>query len=207
MVPLLFLQGMIIGFSMAVPVGPIAIICIRHSLLRGTIYGLAAGLGAALADFCYACMAGFGTTILCDFLFHYQPACHIIGALFLCYLGMKTLQTKPRERSEEQMSPLSYKRIFLVTFLLTLTNPLTIIGFIGIYTVMGVTLNDGKMLTIFFLTGGILLGSLIWWLCLSFISSLIGKKINFQSTFLLNKISGFIFLILGLLTVLTTILT
>lgn len=204
MVPILFLKGWMIGFSMAIPVGPIAMVCIRHSLLRGTLYGLAAGLGAALADAFYGIIAGFGMTIVCDFLSNYHSICHLVGALFLCYLGVKTLQAKPREKSEEEMIPLSYKRVFIVTFFLTLTNPLTILGFIGIYAVLGIAFFD-EILSPLSVTGGIFLGSLAWWLLLSFFSSLIGRKANFKSTRLLNKISGSAFLAFGIIAGLTAL--
>src|SRR4051812_32727713 len=198
----LLLKGWIIGFSIAMPIGPIAMLCIRHSLIRGTKYGLIAGLGAALADTFYGILSALGITLVCDFLSNHQFSCQLTGAAFLCYLGFTTLLAKPKAKVEETMEPMSLKRVFLTTFFLTLTNPLTILGFLGVYTALGIGITDQKLLSASMITSGIFIGSATWWFLLSFSSSLIGKKINFQSTRLLNKISGSAFLAFGILTAL-----
>jgi threonine/homoserine/homoserine lactone efflux protein len=196
---ILFLKGCLIGFSIALPVGPIAMLCIRHALLRGTIYGLVAGLGAAMADTIYGILAGLGVTIICDVLASYQITCQVLGALFLCYLGISTLREPIREKSKTIAEPESFARIFFTTFILTLTNPLTLIGFLGIYAALGIGLMDETLLAFFIVTGGIFVGSTTWWFLLSASSSLIGKKANFESTRLLNRISGGVFLGFGIL--------
>lgn len=201
----LLLKGWIIGFSIAMPVGPIAMLCIRHSLIRGTVYGLIAGLGAALADTLYGVLAGFGMTLICDFLSDHQFACHLVGAAFLCYLGWSTLRAKSKAKIEEILVPMSFRRVFLTTFFLTLTNPLTILGFLGIYAALGISIIDDKILSGMSITSGIFIGSVTWWFLLSFSASLIGRKINFQSTGVLNKISGSAFLVFGILTALAAL--
>ena len=201
----LLLKGWIIGFSIAMPIGPIAMLCIRHALIRGTKYGLIAGLGAALADTCYGILSVFGITLVCDFLSNHQFSCQLTGAVFLCYLGCSTLLAKPKAKIEETMEPMSYTRVFLTTFFLTLTNPLTLLGFLGIYTALGIGITDEKFLSASVLTSGIFIGSATWWFLLSFSSSLVGKKMNFQSTRLLNKISGTAFLGFGILTALAAL--
>ncbi|MBA3722489.1 MAG: LysE family translocator [Parachlamydiaceae bacterium] len=201
----LLLKGWLIGFLMAIPVGPIGMLCIRHSLIRGTLYGLVAGLGAALADMVYGILAGFGVTIICDILTSYQMTCQMLGALFLCYLGIKMLITPPRAKSEEIMIPTSLLRIFLITFILTLTNPLTLIGFMGIYAAFGIGLMDHTFLSFCMVAGGIFIGSTTWWFILSASSSLIGRKLNLHSTHLINRISGTAFLAFGALIALSAI--
>ena len=201
----LLLKGWIIGFSIAMPVGPIAMLCIRYSLIRGIKYGFMAGLGAALADTFYGILAGYGVTLICEFLSNHQMSCQLIGALFLCYLGFSTLWTKPQAKTEEILQPMSFKRVFLTTFFLTLTNPLTMLGFLGIYTALGVGIMDEKILSTSLITSGIFVGSITWWFLLSLSSSFVGKKINFQSTGLLNKISGSALLVLGILTALSAL--
>lgn len=196
----LFLKGCLIGLSTALFVGPITLLCIRYSLIRGAGYGFAAGMGATIADLLYGLMAGFGMTILCEFLSRHQVTCQLFGALFFCLIGIKTLLSKPEKKESNQIvAPLSYKRVFLITFLLTLTNPLTILGFMATYAVLGIAFTNQWISPLLFLSG-ILLGSLVWWLILSLASSLIGRKINIKSTSYINKISGSAFLVLGLLT-------
>jgi threonine/homoserine/homoserine lactone efflux protein len=201
----LFLKGWIIGFSVAMPVGPIAMLCIRHSLIRGAAYGLIAGLGAALADTFYGILAGFGMTLVCEFLSKHQLSCHLLGALVLCCLGLSTLKKKPKAKAEEKKEVISYKRVFFTTFFLTLTNPLTILGFLGVYAALGIGFMDEMFWSAGLLTAGIFIGSTTWWSLLSFSSSHAGKKLNFQSTSLLNKISGSTFLAFGLFTALAAL--
>lgn len=205
MISMLFLKGLIIGLSIAMPVGPIAIICIRYSLLRGISYGFVAGLGATVADTLYGVVAAYGMSLACEFLSNYQIPCQLIGAVFLVYLGLTTLKAKSRAKIEERTIPLSFRRVFLTTFFLTLTNPLTILGFMGIYAALGIGLLDEKIWSAALLINGIFLGSMTWWFLLSFTSYLVGKRVNIQSTNLLNQISGTAFLAFGLITALATL--
>jgi len=62
-----FLKGLIIGLSLAIPVGPIGLLCIRRTLARGRISGFFSGLGAATADGMYGAVAGFGLTFVSRF--------------------------------------------------------------------------------------------------------------------------------------------
>ena len=90
-----FLKGFMIGFSIAAVVGPIALLCIRRTLVYGRLSGLASGLGAALGDAFYGAVAGFGLTIISNFLLAHQNAFRFVGGLFLCYLGITTFLSKP----------------------------------------------------------------------------------------------------------------
>src|SRR5579863_5838660 len=95
----LFLKGLIIGFAIAAPVGPIGILCIQRSLHDGFKIGLLTGLGAAFADGTYGLIAGFGLTAVSSFLIAYQFWIRLIGGLFLLYLGIKLFFTTPKEKS------------------------------------------------------------------------------------------------------------
>ena len=90
-----FLRGLVIGFSIAAPVGPIGVLCIRRTLAEGRMSGLVSGLGAATADAIYGGIAGFGLTVVSNILISQQVWLRIIGGLFLCYLGGKTFLAKP----------------------------------------------------------------------------------------------------------------
>src|SRR6266700_7912000 len=92
-----FLRGVAIGFSIAAPVGPIGVLCIRRTLTRGRLCGFASGLGAATADAVYGCVAGFGLTAVSNLMVSQQTWLRLIGGLFLCYLGVKTFFAKLTE--------------------------------------------------------------------------------------------------------------
>ena len=95
---ILFLKGVIVGLSMAVPVGPIGILCIRRTLLEGRLSGFVSALGLATADVVFGCIAGFGLTFISEFLISQQVWLRLIGGLFLCVIGLRVLLTKFVER-------------------------------------------------------------------------------------------------------------
>src|SRR5512134_3594586 len=93
-----FLRGLVIGFSIAAPVGPIGVLCIRRTLAQGRVAGLVSGLGAATADAFYGSVAGFGLTFLSGFLLGQQQWLRLVGGLFLLYLGVTTFRSAPADR-------------------------------------------------------------------------------------------------------------
>lgn len=185
----LFLKGSLIGFSIAMPVGPVGMVCIQHSLRRGLTAGLIAGSGAALADAFYGGMAGFGISMLSHMLTNYQLWFQLLGAIILWVIGIKIFKSQP---SSVETTPRSYSslRIFFSTFVLTLTNPLTLICFAAIYASLGISPENQEILSTGILSLGILFGAAIWWLVLSSGVAIIGKRFHLNSSPLLNRISG-----------------
>src|SRR5258705_7848708 len=91
----LFIKGFIVGVAIAAPVGPIGLLCIQRALTGGWISGLASGLGAALADTFYGCVAAFGLSLVQDFLFGHRSTIGVIGGLFPCLLGVRIIFAQP----------------------------------------------------------------------------------------------------------------
>jgi threonine/homoserine/homoserine lactone efflux protein len=199
----LFLKGSLIGFSMAIPIGPVGIMCIQHSLHRGLLAGIMAGLGAALADALYGCMAGLGMSPFSHFFTDYQFWFQMIGALILCYVGVKIFRSHPQAIEYASLS-FSCRQIFFSTFALTLTNPFTLICFATVYAGLGITPTHGALPAVT-LTLGVLLGAIVWWLVLSFGVTCIGKKWHMHASPLPNQISGVILTGLGSLACLSAI--
>src|SRR5437868_3361367 len=131
-----FLKGLIIGFSIAAPVGPIGVLCIRRSLAEGTRVGLVTGLGAATADALYGCVAGFGLSAISKFLDKQQFWLGLLGGIFLCYLGVKTFLSRPASNAAEAKSG-GFFMTYASTLLLTLTNPSTILSFVAVFAGFG----------------------------------------------------------------------
>src|SRR3972149_11539891 len=118
------IRGLIMGFSIAAPVGPIGVLCIRRTLAEGRLHGLLSGLGAATADALYGCIAAFGLTFISDVLVPQQVWFRLVGGAFLILLGVKTLRAKPSEKSSSEKRT-SLLGAYGSTFFLTLTNPMT----------------------------------------------------------------------------------
>jgi threonine/homoserine/homoserine lactone efflux protein len=160
----LFFRGLVIGFSIAAPVGPIGVLCIRRTLADGQVSGLVSGLGAATADAFYGCVAGFGLTFISSLLIDQQMWLRLFGGLFLLYLGIKTLLSKPAEK-EANIKQSGLFSSYLSTFLLTITNPLTILSFAAIFAGLGLATATGSYSAALILVLGVFLGSAAWWLC------------------------------------------
>ena len=60
--PTFLARGLAVGFTVAAAVGPISLLTIRRTLAHGRVYGLASGIGVALADASYGGIAAFGLT-------------------------------------------------------------------------------------------------------------------------------------------------
>ena len=161
-----FLRGMTIGFSIAAPVGPIGLLCIRRTLAHGRASGFASGLGAATADAAYGSVAGFGLTAISSFLTGEQKPLRLVGGLFLLFLGWKIMTSRPATST----APAKHGGLaadYLSTVLLTLTNPATILSFAAVFAGLGLGGTHGDFGAATWLVAGVFLGSALWWLLLS----------------------------------------
>ena len=197
--PITFLlKGLLIGLSIAAPVGPIGVLCIQRTLDRGRIHGFVTGLGAATADGFYGFIAGFGLTIISGFLVAQQHWIRLIGGIFLLYLGLRTLLSRPAAKA----APIKESNLlsaYASTVFLTLTNPATILSFAAVFAGIGLGAAARDYLSAAVLVCGVFLGSALWWFILSGGVNLFRKKFNTQGLRWANRISGLIILGFGLL--------
>ena len=193
----MFLKGITIGFSIAAPVGPIGLLCIRRSLAEGILAGLMTGLGAAAADATYGCVAGFGLTALSNFLIHQRFWLGLVGGLFLCYLAWRIVHTQPPTQTVQ--SPTGLFAAFGSTFLLTLSNPLTILSFAAVFAGFGLgSHTDTNYGAAWRLVAGVFVGSALWWLLLSGGVSLLRARVDRSVYRAINWISAAVILGFGL---------
>jgi len=191
--PDFFLRGLIIGFSIAVAIGPINILCIHRTLANGRTTGLISGLGAATGDAFYAFIAGFGLTLLSKFLFGQQKLLLLAGGFFLCYLGIKTFLSKPNLQGEmpgEKGIGKTYS--YTSTFLLTAANPMTIILFTAVFAGLGLGSVARGYGSAGLLVIGVFCGSVVWWIVLSGIVSKVRERLTIAGLRWLNRVSGVI---------------
>jgi threonine/homoserine/homoserine lactone efflux protein len=193
----LLFRGLVIGLSIAAPVGPIGVLCIRRTLAEGAAAGFVSGLGAATADALYGCVAGFGLTFVSGLLVRQQVWFRLVGGLFLCYLGIKTLLSGPvPDPVEGQRGGLL--RAYALTFFLTLTNPMTILAFAAIFAGLGLVGTGQTYLAAVVMVAGVFAGSALWWLTLSGGVSLFRKRFSLIALQWVNRISGLVITGFGL---------
>ena len=184
------LKGLVIGFSIAAPVGPIGVLCIRRTLADGRLAGLMTGLGAACADAVYGAIAAFGLTWLTQALIGQQLWIRVIGGAFLIYLGVRTFRARPAERE----APRGRKGLwgaFASTFVLTLTNPMTILSFMAVFAGLGLSAGTGGgAAAAALMVLGVLCGSAAWWLLLSGGVSVVRERFDAGALRWVNRVSG-----------------
>ncbi len=178
----LFAKGLAVGLAIAAPVGPVGVLCVRRTLSEGRLVGLIAGLGAAMADAIYGGIAAFGVAAVSGFLLDHLDALRLIGGVILCLLGYRSFhaRTSPpaldvpgpdgreaRGRARSLAPPGVLGGAFGSTFLLTLTNPLTILSFAAIFAGLGLGDAGGDPILAGLLVFGVFLGSALWWLGLA----------------------------------------
>ena len=193
-----FWQGLAIGFSIAAPVGPIGVLCIRRTLAAGMTVGFVSGLGAAVADAIYGAMAAFGLTALTDLLVRQQTWLRIVGGVYLCYLGARTFVARPADKPAEIKAG-KLAGAFASTVLLTLTNPATIVSFIGVFAGFGLGTGAGSYATAGLMVAGVFLGSAFWWLLLSGGVGCLRERFDAKKLAWVNRFSGTVILVFGLL--------
>ncbi len=191
------LKGLMLGFSIAAPVGPIGLLCIRRTLAEGRASGFVSGLGAATADAFYGFIAAFGLTAVSSFLLGYQLPIRVIGGLFLFYLALKIFLSKPVQKSAGIDVNISLLKSYTSTVFLTLTNPSTIISFIAVFAGLGVGISNQNYSGATLMVLGVFLGSAAWWLILSTIVGLLHHKISDSSMLWINRVSGLLMAALG----------
>ncbi len=182
-----FLKGVAIGFSIAAPVGPIGVLCIRRSLADGTWKGFAAGLGAATADAAYGCVAGFGLTAVSGFLVRHQTPLGLVGGAFLCCIGIRTFLSRPAQEAPAAADGML--AAYGSTLLLTLANPATILSFAAVFSAIGLGISadyPGAARLVL----GVFAGSALWWLILSGGVGLLRSRVTPAWLRGINRLSG-----------------
>jgi threonine/homoserine/homoserine lactone efflux protein len=196
MEPSFFLKGLIIGFAMAVPIGPAGVMCIRRTLSKGHIGGIVVGLGAATADLIYGSIAAFGLTFVSDVILGQQMWLRIVGGAILVLLGIRSIRDK-------RLNPqIGYKNEGLVKayasgLLLALTNPVTFLAFVAAFAAFGLGYKL-FVLSACELVIGVFLGSSTWFMTIGYIATLFRKQLDVQGLGWVNRISGAAIILTGI---------
>ncbi len=198
-----FLKGIMLGFVIAAPTGPIGILCARRTLTHGRRAAFASGMGAASADMIYGFIAAFGLTFISHLLIAYHFWLRLAGGALLCFLGIRTFLVTPASASFVNKTGRLYAGMFTSTFFLTLTNPMTILSFGAVFTGFGLAAARGSILSAGILVLGVFVGSALWWFFLIGLFSLVKKRMSEQHIVWINRAAGTIITGSGVLALLT----
>ena len=195
MEPIFLLKGLIIGFAMAVPIGPIGIMCIRKTLAEGHSRGLIIGFGAATADSLYGGLAAFGLTFVSDVIAGQHFWLSLAGGGLLLFLGIRTFRAKRKD----PIVPFDDKGLlgsYVSSFLLALTNPVTIFAFVAVFAAFGLG-HRLIFISACILVLGVFAGSSLWFLTLGYVATFFRKKLDAGGLRWVNRISGVLIILSG----------
>jgi threonine/homoserine/homoserine lactone efflux protein len=191
-------KGVLVGLIIAVPAGPVGVLCIRRTIFHGRLAGFVSGMGAATADAIFGIIAGFGLTVVSDVLLGYQEWLRIIGGGFLLFIGISAFTADPLAGVPAQRDPETLLADFASTFALTLTNPLTILAFLAIFAGIGFAGEDATLGGAAILVLGVWLGSLLWWSALALGAGSLRRSFRRNHLVWINRGSGGILMLSGL---------
>jgi threonine/homoserine/homoserine lactone efflux protein len=183
----LFAQSLLIGLSIAAPVGQIGVLAIQRTVEHGRAAGLATGLGAAFADAVYGAIGAFGVTTLIAWLVGMKTWFSLFGAVFLLWLAWRIARQPSRPRAAAQAQPDALLRYLAGTFVLTLSNPTTILSFLAIF---GALAGRVAVASPWAMVSGVLVGSALWWLVLSTLVGLVRERFDERWQRAVNRCSA-----------------
>ena len=193
----LLIRGIIVGLMIAMPVGPVNVLCIHRTIEAGWKSGVLSGLGAAVADMFYGAVAGFSITLVVQFLVREQFWIRFFGGILLVIVGIWYFFKRPEPLDAQTQDRASAYSDLRSTFLLTLTNPTTVLSFLAILAALGIGHQRQWWLTVF-LVGGIFCGSMLWWIVLGSIVNLFRDRFNERILLLMNRLAGLLIVGFGI---------
>jgi len=202
----LFLKGIVVGAVIAVPVGPVGILCLRKAIFEGQLAGIVSGLGAATADAFFGVIAAFGLTFISQLLLGYEDLLRAAGCCYLLYVGADALLTAPRDAAAGQSTRETLVRDFASTFVLTLTNPITILVFLAVFAALGLSGANATLFRAGILVSGVWAGSFAWWLALSLGIGMFRRSIGPRQLAWISRGSGVILFASGAALLATAVL-
>ncbi len=200
----IIITGIIVGFAVSAPVGPVAVLCMQKTLSKGFFAGIAAGIGAATADMFYAVIAGFSLTFISDFLIGNQFYIRIIGGIILIGLGAKIVFTDTIKQMRRQKKEGNrFFTDFISSFAVTISNPITILAFIAIFSGIDIIGTNSSNFHISLLISSVFIGALSWWVFLVGSIFLFKKKVKLRHLWWINKITGILIILFAIFVILS----
>lgn len=197
----LFFHGLIIGLLVASPIGAPAIMCVQRTINKGFWPGFLIGIGSALADYFYAIVAGFSIQFIMDFLFDHRQILAFFGGILMIFFGIKIFRSNPIKQIRERHEPIKKSKYFsdiAASFGLTISNPLTILAFGGLFATTGGLSKSSSFSETVLILFGVIIGAILWWFLLVSLINFFRKKIRLKHIFLINRITGVCVMIFGI---------
>ena len=192
------IRGIIIGLVASIPLGPVGVLCIQRTLSKNHNSGFVSGMGAAVADTFYACIAFFSLSVVLSFIQNNMMLIKAIGGLCVIVVGVTIFFSNPVVQIRRNRAGKSNLwQDFLSVFLITIANPAFILIFIALFATFGLSNDAVGLFRGSFMIAGVFIGACTWWFTLSFVVGLFRKKFRPRHLLWINRISGMLVITLG----------
>ncbi len=185
----LFIQGMIVGLTLAVPVGPISLVCIHRTVASGRLHGIFSGMGVATSDSFYAAVAFLGLTVVSGMIIDHQTTFRLVAGIALVLVGIQVFRSIPAA-ARDGADPDSYIKDYLSLLAIAGANPLTIIYFITILPGFGIVAHGTTLIAAVPFVAGVFLGSAVWWIILCGSLGSVRSRLSTENLRRINQVSG-----------------
>ena len=192
----LFIQGMIVGLTLAVPVGPISLVCIHRTVTGGHLHGIFSGLGVATSDSFYAAVAFLGLTAVSGLIIGHETAFRLVAGLALVLVGIQVFRSVPAA-VRDSANPDSYLKDYLSLVAIAAANPLTIIYFLTILPGFGIVAHGTTLIAAVPFVAGVFVGSAVWWIILCGSLGSVRSRLSAGNLQWINRVSGILLTVFG----------
>lgn len=201
-------KGIMIGVLVSAPMGPIGMLCIQRTLNKGRWHGFITGLGAALSDVIYASLTCLGMGVVVNFVEANQAPLQLVGSFVLGIFGYYIYQSNPtRSLRKQGERKLSFTQDFITAFLLTFSNVLIVLLYIGLFARFTFILPEHSVGMLAVGIVGIGIGAILWWFGITYIVAKLRKWFNVRGIWRLNRIVGSVIIGLSIIGALSVLLT
>lgn len=185
------LRGILVGAVVAAPLGPIGVLCIQRTIVRGRIAGIVSGMGAATADAIYAALAVSGLMSLHATWLVDATWPRVFATIVLLVVGVIVFLTPPPKgiTCQEQRR---LSGVYISTLLLTLTNPIPLLSFGGFFETLGVRGVSLQRFSAHVMILGVFVGSALWFAGLSALVDALRDRLTPRLIRAFNQICGLI---------------
>lgn len=194
----IFLSYVILGLSLSAPIGPINAAQLDRGIKKGFWHSWLFGLGAVLADILYMVLVYLGVVHFLSTPFM-QTFLWLFGAFVLIYTGIESLINAGKVNISTKKKDESLIANLFSGFIMSLSNPMTILFWLGIYgSVLVKTASDHGKSDLFWFSTAIIIGVLIWDLTMAGVSSIFRKLLSTRAITLISVLSGLSLIIFGI---------
>ena len=200
------IEGITIGLCTSIPVGPIAILIIQRTLQKGRLHGFFSGLGAASSDTFYALLAIVGLSVVLSFIEENKLIIQIAGSAIMMIFGIYIFFQNPAKNIEKSKGEKSsYWVDYITSFSLTLSNPLMIFLYIGLFAQYNFVTSESHFIEIAIGIISVFVGAGFWWFFLTLLASIFRKRFNIRGLWILNKATGCLIFVIALVALISSV--